>query len=188
MVSIPARRVRRCLVLALTVLGVAAGMAAASEAPSPYAGQDTRAIKALAPEAVEGYLAGRGMELAKAAELNGYPGPRHLLDLADRLHLTPEQRTAIKAAHAAMAQNAQRLGRAIVAAETELDRVFASGKAQGQDVDRLTGRIGALHGELRAVHLKAHLAVRGLLNDSLVAHYNTLRGYGGGMEPNRHRH
>ena len=31
--------------------------------------------------------AGRGMGLALAAELNGYPGPAHVLELADKLDL-----------------------------------------------------------------------------------------------------
>lgn len=39
-----------------------------------------------------GFLAGREMSLALAAELNGYPGPMHVLEHAASLGLTPEQR------------------------------------------------------------------------------------------------
>lgn len=187
MVSFCFRRVRRFLMLTVTALGVAVGVAA-SETRSPYAGEPTHPIKALAPETVDGYLAGKGMELAKAAELNSYPGPRHLLDLADKLNLTPAQVAAIETAFKTMQAEAQRLGRTIVEKEAELDRVFASGWAEQGEVDRLTAEIASLQGALRAVHLNAHLAVRGLLSDSLVAHYNALRGYGAGTEPNRHRH
>lgn len=44
---------------------------------SPYAGLPAREIKALSPEEIADLAAGRGMGLALAAELNGYPGPRH---------------------------------------------------------------------------------------------------------------
>lgn len=188
MVSSCLRRIWRFLLPIATVFGIAAGVAA-SETPSPYAGERTRPIKALAPETVEGYLAGKGMELAKAAELNGYPGPRHVLDLADRLHLTPAQVAAVEAAHAAMTAEAQRLGRAIVAQESELDRLFASGCAAAAEVDRLTAEIAALQGQLRAAHLKAHLAIRPLFDGAAVARYNALRGYGGESASERsHRH
>jgi len=36
------------------------------------------------------------MGLAKAAELNHYPGPRHVLDLASELKLSEEQRLRIE--------------------------------------------------------------------------------------------
>ena len=54
----------------------------AEEKPSPYAGQQARQVKALSKAEIEGLLAGRGLGYAKAAELNHYPGPRHVLDLA----------------------------------------------------------------------------------------------------------
>lgn len=188
MVSFCLRRIWRFLLLAATVLGVAGGVNAA-ETPSPYAGHETHPIKALAPETVEGYLAGKGMELAKAAELNGYPGPRHVLDLADRLYLTPAQVAAVEAAHTSMKAEAQRLGRAIVDKETEIDRLFASGRATAAEVDRLTAEIVALQGPLRAAHLKAHLAIRPLFDGATVVRYNALRGYGAGDAPARsHRH
>ena len=57
-------------------------------AQTPYAGQQTRPIKALSDQQVADLIAGRGIGLALAAELNGYPGPSHLLELADRLDLS----------------------------------------------------------------------------------------------------
>ena len=44
-----------------------------------YAGLQDRPIKAMAPERVADLLAGRGATLALAAELNHFPGPRHVL-------------------------------------------------------------------------------------------------------------
>ena len=43
--------------------------------PSPYAGQESRAIKALSDSEIDDLANGRGMGLAKAGELNGYPSP-----------------------------------------------------------------------------------------------------------------
>jgi len=54
----------------------------------PYAGQNARDIKALSAAEVAQYLAGDGMGYTKSAELNGFPGPLHALELADKLHLT----------------------------------------------------------------------------------------------------
>ena len=48
---------------------------------SPYAGEEAREIKALSTAETKSYLSGEGMGLAKAAELNGYPGPSHVLAL-----------------------------------------------------------------------------------------------------------
>ena len=52
---------------------------ASANPPSPYAGEERREIKSLSPQEIGDYLAGKGMGLAKAAELNGYPGPAHVL-------------------------------------------------------------------------------------------------------------
>lgn len=79
-------------VLAALTLAVAAEQADAQMSPiQPYAGLETRQIKALSGEPVAELRAGEGMGLALAAELNGYPGPRHVLDLANQLGLTDEQ-------------------------------------------------------------------------------------------------
>ena len=58
-------------------------------AQQPYAGLETRAIKTLSERQIADLNAGRGMGLALAAELNGYPGPMHAIELADRLNLSP---------------------------------------------------------------------------------------------------
>jgi hypothetical protein len=64
---------------------------------SPYAGMQTRAIKALSDQQIADLRAGRGMGMALPAELNGYPGPAHVLELADKLELTPDQRASVQA-------------------------------------------------------------------------------------------
>jgi hypothetical protein len=74
----------------------------AAEPSTPYAGQEQREIKALSAEEIEGYLSGSGMGLAKATELNHYPGPRHVLDLVVPLQLSEEQRQQTQAIFEAM--------------------------------------------------------------------------------------
>jgi hypothetical protein len=88
---------------------------AATPAGSAYAGQESRSIKSLSDDEINGLLAGSGMGLAKAAELNGYPGPAHVLELASELDLTQVQRTATQALFASMQSKAAKLGAALVA-------------------------------------------------------------------------
>ena len=156
-----------------------AGPVFAQGGASPYAGQQTREIKSLSAEEQKSLLEGEGMGLAKAAELNGYPGPTHVLELASHLQLTIEQRTATRKLLADHKAAARQLGAAIIEAERALDDAFASHRADEATVKRLTGEIGRLQGELRAEHLKAHLAETALLRPEQVQHYGHLRGYAG---------
>jgi Spy/CpxP family protein refolding chaperone len=159
--------------------GHAGGMAGApaADAASPYAGQERREIKALSDGEVRELLQGAGMGLAKAAELNRYPGPRHVLELAGELELSAEQRGATEALFAAMRAEAVALGTAIVARERELDARFAQGRMDAEALAGLTAEIGRLQGALRAAHLRAHLEMRRILSPRQSAAYDQLRGY-----------
>lgn len=150
---------------------------AARAETSAYAGQQTRAIKALSADEVAGYLAGHGLGLARPAELNGYPGPRHVLDLAGELKLTPDQVAELTRVFDAMHAAAVPLGEQLVAGETELDRLFTGHRATDGAVRELTLDLGRLQGERRAVHLNAHLATIRILTPEQVAAYKHLRGY-----------
>lgn len=157
------------------------------EGESPYTDFMDRDIKALSPEAIEGLLAGAGMETALPAELNGYPGPRHLLDMADMLGLSEDQRTAVQTIFDRMQAEAQTLGAQIVEAERTLDRAFADRTIDPPTLERLASEIAAARGALRIAHLKAHLEVDPLLTTEQRAHYARARGYGeaGDREPER---
>src|SRR5712691_4688219 len=96
-----------------------------AQTASPYAGQERRAIKALSEEEIRDLLEGRGMGLAKAGELNSYPGPMHVLQLADELALSDVQRAATTSLQAEMRERAVFIGRQIIEAERTLDRAFA---------------------------------------------------------------
>jgi len=156
---------------------------AAHAAPSPYAGEQTRAIKALSADEISGYLAGHGMGLARPAELNGFPGPRHVLDSAGELNLTPAQAAALAGVFDEMKAAAVPLGEKLVAKETELDRLFTGKIATDATVLVLTREIGLLQGELRAVHLNAHLATVKILTAEQIKTYNHVRGYDDPMTP-----
>src|SRR5436853_5112468 len=101
------------------------GFAPASAQEQPYAGYEQRPIKALSAQQIADLKAGRGMGLALAAELNGYPGPSHVLELADALELSDRQRADTMALFAAMKAEAIPIGERIIADETALDRLFA---------------------------------------------------------------
>ena len=170
------------LILLLSTLGLAQSQA------SPYAGQEERAVKALSAEEVRGYLAGEGMGLAKAAELNHYPGPKHVLAMSAELKLSPEQQKHTREIFARMQRQASELGRKVIEKESELDRAFSGGQAEEAAVSALTLEIGELMGRLRHAHLRAHLEMRTVLSPTQVEAYDRLRGYTAGEHQHNPAH
>ncbi len=166
---------------ALALLAAAAPLAAwaqhAHTAAAPYAGLQSRAIKSLSEEDTQRLLQGQGMSLALAAELNGYPGPSHVLEHADALELAPEQRSRTESLLAAHKARARALGVQVVQAERALDRGFAEGRATPDDVARGTADIARLQGLLRAEHLQTHLQQVALLTPVQRTRYQHVRGY-----------
>jgi len=144
---------------------------------SPYAGMQNRAVKALTDQQIADLRAGRGMGLALAAELNGYPGPIHVLELADRLSLGGEQRRAVQQLFDAMQADAIAVGEKLIDAETALDRAFKDRSITPERLAGLSAAIGKIQGELRAVHLKYHLTTAELLSPDQTRRYSELRGY-----------
>ncbi len=159
------------------ILVMAASTALAQIPASPYAGQQNRVIKALSAEDIRDLAEERGMGMAKAAELNGYPGPAHVLELAAPLQLTTEQRAATEAIYQRMLGEAKRLGGAILAAESDLDRRFQHRHIDPASLRAATASVAALTGELRAVHLAAHLEQNALLTPTQITEYQRQRGY-----------
>lgn len=149
-------------------------------AQSPYAGQESRELKALSAEDVAGYLEGKGMGFAKAAELNGLPGPMHVLELADGLALSPLQREATQRLLDRHKAEARTLGREYIEAERGLEQLMASGRADAIQVAAATSHAAALLGRVRASHLTTHVEQTALLSTVQVRTYAELRGYTGG--------
>ncbi len=145
----------------------------------PYAGFGARQVKALSDQQIADLNAGRGMGLALAAELNGYPGPMHVLELARSLNLSDSQRVKMQDLIDAMKAEAVKLGDQVIAAEVVLDRQFADKTATESGIYTATQAIGDAQAKLRAVHLKYHLMVVDTLTARQVQQYAELRGYSG---------
>jgi Spy/CpxP family protein refolding chaperone len=156
----------------------------ASAAPAnPYAGQQTREIKALSAEEVQNYLSGKGMGLARAAELNGYPGPAHVKSLASDLGLSAQQSQQTDELFARMASQSAQLGRQVVEEERALDALFASRKITPELLAKAMARIGELQGQVRLAHLSAHIDQVAILTPAQRDRYMTLRGYADDAQP-----
>jgi Spy/CpxP family protein refolding chaperone len=143
----------------------------------PYAGQQKRGVAMLSDEDVEAFLDGRGMGLARSAEFNGHPGPMHVLELDEQLKLTEEQRRQVKAAFDRMKKKSMDLGAAYVTAEQAVDAAFKAGGADSGAVAGLVAEASRLLGELRLVHLAAHIEITPLLTPEQRTRYAELRGY-----------
>jgi Spy/CpxP family protein refolding chaperone len=163
----------KSLAIALA-LSLAAGAALAQ---SPYAGMQTRSIKTLSEQQIADLKAGRGMGLALAAELNGYPGPSHVLELSDKLGLTAEQKAGIQELFDSMKAEAIPLGTRLLDEESELNRLFASNVVTPESLRDATARIGATQADLRNTHLKYHLKTVQILSPEQTEKYAALRGY-----------
>ncbi len=147
---------------------------------SSYVDMTNRTIKALSAEELSGLKSGQGLGFALSAELNGVAGPLHALELAESLELTADQIRSIEDVQRRMREAAIALGGEIIGLESELDRRFAHGHIDAPEIRRLTGLIGALRGNLRAVHLSAHLETHAILTDGQSEAYARLRGYAPG--------
>jgi Spy/CpxP family protein refolding chaperone len=175
--------------LVLGVIVSVVAVAATANTESPYVGQETREIKALSQQEINGYLHGSGLGYAKAAELNHYPGPRHVLELANELALTPEQTRQTQAMFETMKAQAVALGKQLVEKEQELDRQFAHGSIDAVSLQALLSAIGVLQAKIRYAHLVAHLEQKALLTQHQVQLYDQLRGYGAAHgKGHRHSH
>ena len=134
---------------------------------SPYADQAPSGIAALSQSELDDLLEGAGMGMARAAELNHYPGPKHVLKLAGELGLSEAQRAAVEGIREAMLSEARRLGQEIVDAERHLDKRFAHAHIDEEILRSVTAEIAGFYGELRFAHLRAHLETRATLSASL---------------------
>ena len=152
---------------------------------SKYAGQEDSEITSLSQEDIDGLLGGTGTPfggMAKPAELNGYPGPRHVLDAATsgEFELTQEQQEQIQTLYEKMRSESIDLGRQIIDIEKEIDGMFIDKTITEESLQEKTSQSADLYGQLRFVHLKYHLFTIEILTPQQVEKYNDLRGYTSG--------
>lgn len=167
---------RKCLPAALTALILSAAPAWAADAR--YAGMDGRAIASLSEADIAALRAGEGWGLALPAELNGWPGPRHVLDMGDALDLSDTQRGQVERLFGLMQGEAQRVGENYIEAEQALDAAFADPTLDPVVLAGLVVAATNALGELRMIHLAAHIETRQILTDAQIETYNMQRGYG----------
>ena len=158
-----------------------------ASAQSPYAGMQARPIKTLSAQQIDDLKAGRGMGLALVAELNGYPGPVHVLELSDRLALTPAQKQQIQKLFESMKAESVAIGVRLIEQEGALDLQFANRSIRPDALKDVTAKIGLTQAELRNTHLKYHLETAQILSADQMKQYAELRGYAPDAPAKHHR-
>jgi len=174
----------KAIAAAIAMLALAS---TAAPAQSPYAGMQTRTIKALSAQQIDDLRAGRGMGLALAAELNGYPGPSHVLELSDKLALSATQKERIQRLFDSMKAESTPIGARLIEQEGALDRQFANRSITSDALQDATLKIGLTQAELRNAHLKYHLETAQILSPEQMKQYAELRGYNSDTPARHHR-
>jgi len=164
-------------VLAISALCLCNTAVAESDHHSPYADQQQRNIKSLSAADITDLKAGAGWGLAKAAELNGVPGPLHLLEMQNQIDLTASQLAQITKVFDEMRSEAKALGEQLIVQETKLDEKFRNDIPTTDELQSMLDSIGSIRSALRYTHLAAHLKMPEILSDDQIQTYNRLRGY-----------
>jgi hypothetical protein len=183
--------------LATTVLIVSIGVIlflkqSNQTARSPYLEQLDSPVRGLSAQEVDDLLNGRGAGYARTAELNNYPGPRHVLDMKQELDLSTDQVQQIQVAFEQMQAKAKQVGQEIIQREAQFSATFVNRTISETDLQEQTKALALLYGQLRAIHLEAHLKITPLLSVEQITTYNTLRGYTGvsgrpASDPHQHQ-
>ena len=144
---------------------------------TPYAGMQNRAIKSLSDNDIKELRRGGGWGLALAAELNGMPGPAHMLELKEQIALNQDQVTKTQALLDDMRKAAIPTGERLIAAELALENAFAKGAVEEASLRRLLAEAESARTELRFIHLSQHYKTVQFLKPEQIKRYNILRGY-----------
>jgi len=166
-------------VIAVTIFGVVHAKESHTKEHqvSKYAGEQNRSIKSLSDSDIEELKNGSGWGLAKAAELNGVPGPLHLLELEKEIGLTKNQKEQIQHLFNSMKAEAIATGHKLIEQEQLLETRFRTDIPDSQELQKLLNEIGETRSKLRFVHLDTHLRTPEILSAQQIAQYNKLRGY-----------
>lgn len=144
---------------------------------SKYVGQEQRQIKSLSPDDIDELKKGAGWGLAKAAELNGVPGPAHVLEMADQIQLSDKQKREIQKIYNKMKAEAVVLGEQLIRLEMDLNKNFANRTINQTLLEESVQKIEKVRASLRIVHLSTHLQTPNILSNKQITLYNKLRGY-----------
>jgi Spy/CpxP family protein refolding chaperone len=165
------------LIWLLTGFCCFAAVASTEHLHSKYMGEESRRIKSLSESDIDDLANGRGWGLAKAAELNGVPGPAHLLEMKKEIGLSSEQIEKITHIYRPMQDEAKGLGLQLIGLEKELNELFAQNKMDEQTLKNYINQIANVRAKLRFVHLSTHLKMPAILTSQQLTRYSELRGY-----------
>ncbi|MCU7933917.1 MAG: hypothetical protein KZQ99_03435 [Candidatus Thiodiazotropha sp. (ex Dulcina madagascariensis)] len=174
------------LILNFAIISIFSAVAIAST-DSNYSGLQANALKSLSNQEITGYLNGKGMGFSKVAELNHFPGPRHVIDLASELSLSKQQIHEANSIYQSMHLEAKKYGSEFVAKEREIEHLFLSQNVDSQNLKILVRESAELKGKIRLAHLKAHISQKQLLTRDQIRKYDEIRGYVGGQNQ-KHMH
>lgn len=172
----------------LLALSLTLSLGCHSNTSSPYINQMHNEIKSLTKSEISGLLQGKGMGFAKAAELNHYPGPKHVLELAEELELTKQQKLITSEIYKSMKQQAKALGDRLISQERELEELFATQIVTPDSLNAILLEIGKTRAKLRGIHLMAHVKMREVLSQKQIHLYDKYRGYKKSHLHHNHNH
>lgn len=128
------------------------------------------------PPDKDSLLKGLGMGLATIADVNNYPGPKHVINLKTELGLTRDQLKKTEALDKVVSSSAIAKGEEVVQAEEELFKLFEAGTVSEKALRSKLEQIGNLRSDLRFIHLQAHLRMKQILTPDQIKHYSEIRG------------
>lgn len=165
----------------LWILGFGMSVSAMAQhnhsAQTPYAGMQNRDIKSLSDKDIQELRRGGGWGMALPAELNGMPGPVHLLELKDQIPLASDQVPQIQALVDDMRLAAIPAGERLIAAEAAIESAFASKNIAEGSLRRLLTNAESARTELRFIHMSQHYKAANILKPEQIKRHNVLRGY-----------
>lgn len=170
---------KTCLLL-IVLLTSTHAIAQHKDHTSAYAGEEARAIKSLSLADIDELSKGHGWGFAKVAELNGIPGPKHVLEMEKEIELTSVQRKSIHSIFKGMQEKAIELGKEFIKLEAGLNTSFSSNQVNPDNLRAQLDAISNTRSKLRFIHLSAHLETVKILTEEQVKVYNELRGYASG--------
>ena len=160
-------------------VGLRAGWAQHGMPPPGAGGPPPHMLAEMCASAFEKNIGeGRGFGMAFVADQQGYPGPLHVLELKDRLKLTPEQEARAQALLAAMFAESRPKSERLLEAERKLGSVFTEGKADEASIRAAVAEVERARSDVRLVHLMFHLKTRDLLTDEQRRLYHEARWSG----------
>jgi len=177
---------RQLAVTFFLIFGLSGIAVAVSE--SNYSGQEQRKIKSLLQAEIDGYLTGKGMGFAKSAELNHFPGPKHVMELANELSLSKDQREQTQRIYDVMKDKAIGYGQLLVQNEEKIEKLFAEGIVNPNLLEKALSESAKIRSKLRGAHLVAHIEQKAVLSKHQIRLYDNLRGYTGGHSMQEHKH